>query len=421
MSLADRWRWRKTRIEELDGLASQCLAPVCDLLEDQAVRDCVELDRRIAWGQFLDRSHYSDQHWGRFGTSAAVQVFAMAHHWDEPDRSVYDTSPLNVLAAKALPAQPPSRFSKVPKSEDFDDTLKLAFMIDALCLDVLDDKVQGKLPELVTHLIGLALPTKEGWSTRDHHDGRRQDRLLVTAYGLHALRRFPQAQANPAIGEAWEWLATQLQRRTNTLGGDILALGSLALNACPKAKQSQSVHSGLVACRAELVSRFAPERRPAIDRPFFNPYSRGDSNDYLFLNPELLAALALLECVEEEKRVRAFILSVVNGVAGQITRANLNSGEPQGFRSQTDMLGTVDQMWAVRVLYRFHRAFQKNPDALRPPGTVALRSGFLAVPGLIVAIILAVALIGGILGSVVGIVLGALLGAILNLMIRLDD
>jgi hypothetical protein len=201
----------------------------------------------------------------------------------------------------------------------------------------------------------------------------------------------------------------------------VLALGSLALNACPKSKQSQSVHSALTACRAELVARFAHERRPAIDRPFFNPYSRGDSNDYLFLNPELLAALALLEYVEEEKRVRAFVLAVVNSVALQITGANLNSGEPQGFRSQTDMLGTVDQMWAIRVLYRFHRAFQKNPDALRPPGTVAFKSGFLIAPALIVAIVLAVVLIGGTPGTVIGIVLGAFLGAIFNLMIRLED
>lgn len=421
MSLADRWRWRKTRIEELDGLASQCLAPVCDLLEDQAVRNCAELDHRLAWGQFLDRSHYSDHQWGRFGTSAAVQVFAMAHHWDEPDRSVYTTSPLNVLAPKVLPSRPPSRLSRVPKSEDFSDTLKLAFMIDALCLDVLDDKVQGEAPELVTHLLSLALPTKEGWSTRDHHDGRRQDRLLVTAYSLHALRRFPDAQVDPAIGEAWEWLSTQLQRRSGTLGGDVLALGSLALNACPKGRQSQSVHRALATCRAELVSRFSRERRPAIDRPFFNPYSRGDLNDYLFLNPEILSALALLEYVEEEKRVRAFVLSVVNSVAAQIVGANLNSGEPQGFRSQTDMLGTVDQMWAIRILYRFHRTFQKNPGALRPPGTVGFKSGFLIAPALILVIILAIVSIGGTAATIIGVVLGAFLGAVFNLMIRLED
>jgi hypothetical protein len=111
MALVDRWRWRGGSIEALDGLAAQCLSPICDLLEDQAVSELPGLENGLAWGQFLDRTHHSEQQWGRFGTSAAVQVFAMAHYWDEPDRSVYETSPLTMLAPVKANKHPNTKIS----------------------------------------------------------------------------------------------------------------------------------------------------------------------------------------------------------------------------------------------------------------------------------------------------------------------
>jgi hypothetical protein len=211
-----------------------------------------------------------------------------------------------------------------------------------------------------------------------------------------------------------------MRRRSTVLGGDLLALGCLALNACPQKRQSKAVEEGLATGRAELCRRFARVRKPTIDRPFFNPYSRRDEHDYIFLNPELLAALALMECVDSEPHVRAFVLSVVKRLVDQITSANRDSGEPQGFRVQSDMLGTVDQMWAIRVLYAFHRTYQRNPSGLRPPGSLVLRSGVIAVP-LVLALIVGSILLFGTAGATIAAVLSALLGAILNPFVRRED
>jgi hypothetical protein len=418
MAVTDAWAWRPARIEALDGLAGECLAPICDLLEDQLVEPA-ELHGRVAWGQFLDRRHHSQEQWGRFGTSAAVQVFAMAHRWDEPDRSVYATAPLNVLA-DVLPEDPPSDGDATPKREDFDDPVKLAFVIDGLRLDVLDQKVQGRPPGVVEKLLAMALPTREGWSSLGSDDRQRHDRLLVTAYALRTLRRFPVAQADERVADAWEWLAVQLQRRAKVLGEDLLALGCLALRACPDSRQSRTVHEALESGSGELLRRVANTTRPAIDRPYFNPYSRGEVNDYLFLSPELLTALFFLEDDGRPADSRAFVLAVADRIVKQIRNENRDPADPQGFRVQRGMLGTVDQMWAIRVLYAFHCAFRRNPAALRPAPSLVLRSGVVAVPvciGLVVASILWLGKPGAIIATVVG----AVLGAIFTLFIRRDD
>jgi len=419
MAILDGWIWRPARIEELDGLAGECLASMCDLLEDQVVDEPPELKGRVAWGQFLDRRHHSDQQWGRFGTSAAVQVFAMAHRWDEPERSVYETAPLNVLAA-VLPEQAPAENDEAMKTEDFDDPVKLAFIVDALRLDVVDAKIQGPHPAIVDHLLSLTLDTNEGWSTRGTDGRHRQDRLLVTAYALRALRRFPLAQSSEHIVNAWEWLALQLQRRVHLLGEDLLALGCLALSACPESRHSRTVTDALAQCRGELVNRVATTQHPAIDRPYFNPYSRGKVNDYLFLSPELLTTLLFLEDEARPLETRAFLLAVVDRIVKQIESSNLASSDPQGFRVQRGMLGTVDQMWAARVLYAFHRAFRRNPAALRPPGSLAVKTGTALIPITIAAIVLSVVLLGK-FGAALATVLGAGLGAVLTLFLRRRD
>ncbi|MBS1862158.1 MAG: hypothetical protein JSS68_10665 [Actinobacteria bacterium] len=409
MAVGDSWTWRKARIEELDGRAGECLAPVCDLLEDQFVRPA-ELRGSVAWGQFLDSGHHSEEQWGHFGTSAALQVFAIAHHWDGEERSVYQSSPVRGVT-EALPESPPADDASTPKQEDFQDPLKLAFMIDACRLDEVEERVQGTQPELVDHLLSLSLSGNEGWSTRGTvGDPSRQDRLLVTAFGLRSLRRFPVAQQNNAVEGAWDWLATQLRRRARLLGGDVLALGCLALESAPQTRRTANVSEAAAAVRAELVSRHGGESCPAIDRPYFNPYSRGEVNDYVFLSPEMLTALLFLEADERPREIRGFALEVVGRIVDQIETENRHSSNPEGFRVQRGMLGTVDQMWAIRVLFAFHRAYRRNPATLRPASRIVLGSGVIGVPLLIAIIVLGV-FFGGWIGSAVSVILGAVLSA----------
>jgi hypothetical protein len=76
------------------------------------------------------------------------------------------------------------------------------------------------------------------------------------------------------------------------------------------------------------------------------------------------------------------------------------------------MLGTVDQMWAIRVLYAFHRAHKSNPRSLRPATRIVTGSGVLSIP-LLVAVIVVAVLFGGTWGAAVGVILGSALSAFL--------
>jgi hypothetical protein len=319
----------------------------------------------------------------------------------------------------ALPSDVPPA-GQGPKRDDFNDPLKLAFMIDALYLDEIDQRLPRENPPLVKHLLSLTLPTKEGWSTRGTDDPRRQDRLLVTAFALRTLRRFPEALNAEEIVNAWDWLATQLRRRTSLLGADVLAMGCLALRCCPQSRQSKIVTESFELVRQELVDRHGGERCPAIDRPYFNPYSRGEVNDYLFLSPELLTALFFLEEDDRPTDVRAFSLEVVHRVVEQIHTENRDSSNPEGFRVQRGMLGTVDQMWAIRVLFAFHRAHRRNAAKLRPVGRFVFVSGVIAIP-VTVVMIMALYLLGGPPGAAAAGVLGAFLSVLLFPFVKRRD
>lgn len=415
-------RWRAGVIAALDGQAGLCRKPIRRRIKEKRV-DVVVEGRKwgIAWGQFLDRDHHSGTHWGRFGTTAAVQVLAMDLHWhrDESARKdVMNVDPLMYLAHGVLvDGHSGPDFDDELKPDDFDDPMKVAFLVDAVNPDACDVVDSGTPPAIVERLLVMALDNTEGWSTRpeDDEDRLEKDRLLITAYALWALRRHPKAQLDRRIAGAAGWLANELLEGLTTLGQDLIALGALALAyADPEVRARPKVEDAIAATIVELRGWVRGIREPAIGRPYFNSYSRGSSNDYIFLSPELLTALLFLK-EEEERRSRTFVLSVVKAVAENVLPKGMPARfreEPHGFSIQRGMEGTVDQMWAMRLLRSFHRRHKDDPHSLRPSR--------ISMPGALTAIV-AIAFVGVVATdpqvNVVNSLLLALLGAALSVVL----
>lgn len=384
------WRWRSSVIDEVHGDVALCPGAMRRRVQAQRVpvrttsRGKVS-DLGYAWGQFLDSEHHSESHWGRFGTSAAVQVLAMDLHWT-PDESrrrrVHEVHPLPMLAKGVLPAEVPDDLPKELKGEDFNDPMKVAFVVDALELDVCDEVVQGPHPEMVDHLVSMAVDDR-GWSTRPATDEDRsqKDRLLITAYSLYVLRRFPIAQGASEIRGAWGWLAKQVTDARTTLGYDVLALSALALSHAPEELRTQTVAFGIDTCRRELEKWATELEHASVERPYFNSYTCDGDHDYIFLSPEILAALFFLK-IGNPRSTRSFVLWVVQAVADNVMPRYLRMAGPapeRGFSVQRTMEGTVDQMWALRLLRAFHLQYVANKRVLRPsrvgwPGAIALLS-----------------------------------------------
>lgn len=391
-------RWRGGEIRRLAGDAWLCRQPVRSRLTAQKVEIVIggRGTGRWAWGQFLDPEHHSTTHWGRFGTSAAVQALALDLHWgidDGNQTKVRSKHPSKLVPNKVLPADDLPNIKKLEdelKRQDFDDPMKVAFMADAAVPDLCDEAVQDS-PPIVERLLELAIDT-DGWSTRPDADGDRyeKDRLLVTAYALFVLRRFPSVQTDARIVDAWDWLAQQVLDRATTLGEDLLALSCLALVRAHPRVRNEQIDAAIAAALRELYSWSEGTKHPAIARPYFNSYACGTDTDYIFLSPELLCALLFLNVKEPPRQAKSFTLDVVRAVVDNIVPPDLPQGfqgAAHGFTIQRGMEGTVDQMWALRLLRTFYRQHEANPRSLRPSrvswpgiaGTTFFASGFAAL------------------------------------------
>ncbi len=308
-----------------------------------------------AWGQWLDEPSHHKEHWGRFGTSAALQVLAIAHaeHGDGQDfeqlQAVHNVADL----FPAQLADPPPVGEEDPlKLRDFQAPMKLAFCIDALSPNFTEI---GGTRALVDRLLELQLPEDPGWSTRHEGDDLRtiHDRLLVTAFALLALRRLPNLHRRNDIVRAYRYLAESVAA-DRKLGPDVVALCGLALDGGQgDIADDNRVRAGLVECDA-LSAEWATDDRPLIiDRPYFRSYSDGENTDYMFLSPEIVVSLFLFQRRAGERPVAPFAIRVVEAVTESINGGHGHASGLRGFQVQNGQEGTVDQLWAARLLSVF--------------------------------------------------------------------
>jgi hypothetical protein len=415
-----RVRWNKRALKKLDGKTLAAVSKLAELVKERpAKRPALG---GLAWGQYLDFDRYIADHWGRYGTSAAVQVLHVEHERTQRDGRVVDREPLRRMA-DVLPRHVPTDWPPTFKPTDLNRVLKLGAWVEALDPD--SAEIRSPLPGIVEHLLDQCVDP-EGWSSRPAgtEARERRDRFLPTAYLLHALRRFPDALVDSRIDQAHTWLAGQLSADDiDRLSPDLVALCGLALRSAPPSKRGRpEVRAAIGRVDRRLRDFALASSQPRIDRPHFHGFNEGDTNDYLFLSPELLTSLYFLRG-DNPAFGRVFVLRVVNAVADNILDevAAGAAGDMRGFRVQgSSMMGTVDQMWAARVLFDYHARFEANAASLRPPRVprARVRPGRLVQGGVGVLIMLA----GGALTKIVDPLLGipvVALGAVATVVVAI--
>jgi hypothetical protein len=87
--------------------------------------------------------------------------------------------------------------------------------------------------------------------------------------------------------------------------------------------------------------------------------------------------------------------------------------DPRGFRIQRSMEGTVDQMWALRVLWAFHEQYMADPTVLRPTRLDYFGPGPVAIVVALVALMI-IYPVGGVLAAAVTALAGGAIGAALT-------
>ena len=346
--------WSRRRADALAGSATESVRIIVDRFSDY--RYSVPVGAHQAWGQYLGGEHHSGTHWGIYGTSAAVQTLALKVRVLQTGGRPTDDR----LVGAALGLLPEDKETvddalrtKAEKG-DLDNVLKLAFVIDALRPN--DRWVsEGNEPRIVHQILGLAID-EHGWSSRPHNDEDRfeRDRFFPTAYLVACLRRYEAFELSPLGTSARGWLADRIVRDDALYGTPLnYALVGLALIPRPESRRTAAAHEtdALGHCQQKLVEWASSQRDIVIDRPVFNGFSLGLNTDYVFLHPELLAALFFLRRGSPASS-RRFTLKVVAALTTNIR-------EHQGFTSNNGVVSTVDQMWAVRLLHEFLEAKAK--------------------------------------------------------------
>jgi hypothetical protein len=347
--------WTGAEIEPVIGECTAGLARLELLVRTTSGKPAADV---VGWGQYLDDEHRTGQQWGLYGTAAAVQILALL---TRAAGNLAADNPLIAGALRLLPEDPDQGHELLEQKRaqhDFANVLKLAAIAEALRPDA--GQIPADLePAIVRRLRDLAL-AEGGWTTRPEGTAEREvrERDLATAYILHAWRRYDLGDVGL---EARRWLARRVTDGEPIKGLDLLALVGLALTAHPlHPNDPQVVQQAIERADSRLVAWAREQADIRIDRPMFNGFSVGTTTDYLFLHPEILAALYFVRRGDPGP-TRAFVLSVARAVAENIERN-------RGLMVSNGVIATVDQLWATRFLLELRILHQDHGlVAVAPP------------------------------------------------------
>jgi hypothetical protein len=368
--------WGRRRVKALVGECRGHAVLIGNLIRDREIRVDGQPSGYAAWGQYLDDGHRSPTQWGLYGSSAAVQILATLTHWDEQQDADQKVATEFQVAARVVPLPEnldaiDPLFDDKREKGDFASPVKLAFVIEALRPD--DVRIpRSSEPAIFSQVVANAVDG-EFWTTRQPEDPgyKEYDRVFPTATMLYALRRYECAGADPVCKQARRWLAGEVlrpvgRRPSPAQTPSMLALVGLALNhPYRNAKlEHDDIGRAIEHCRTRLLSGFTRERRVVVesdrrlavlgfrrarrivlDRPVFIGFSTGETHDYIFLHPEIVVALFLLD-IGNPPVGRRFVLDVVSALL-----ANIDEND-RGFMGQSEMLTTVDQLWVCRLLHK---------------------------------------------------------------------
>lgn len=348
-------RWKSSDLQELAGRSSAAAVEIVDLVETKAIVVGDQSGGRLAWGQYLDDAHHSTEQWGFYGTSAGIQVLAMKQQllsWENeprPNKSVERAQ--GVLPTSTAEAD--ELLSPKRAKGDLENVLKLAFIVDAL-VPYRQNVVRSETPAMVEELLALAVDGTY-WCARVPDDANRalKERVFPTAYVLYVLSRFEAARDHSTFQASREWLAQTLVSDQRLIAPEYVSMIGLALqrSVVHSSVTPSLVQTALDRVRAVLLNWCARGKLAGAERPTFIGFGLGDRTDYLFLSPEILAALFFLRDGNPEKS-KSFVLHTVDSIATEVL-------EQGGVMLGSSHMSTVDQLWAMRLLTEFRRVFDE--------------------------------------------------------------
>lgn len=341
-ALSDRLPWTAGRTGKLVLRINGALGTVGDKFAHRVVPVA---GGRVAWGQYLDDHHHSDAQWGIYGTSAGIQVLALGSH--------------HLLAqAVAMPDDLDNAdtiYDSKRERGQFDNLIKLVFIAEGINPEAAT--VADAPPPAVIETIFARRKAGNFWSTRpEAHPSKDVD--FPTSVVLLALARYDAAIGDERYRAARRWLAERVLNDRLLKTPTNLALAGLALKGRPgTAINDDRVSDAIETCRSELLERIR-DQPIVLDRPIFYGFSMGESNDYLFLHPEILTALFFLRA--DTVDARGYVLRVTRRLLDNIERE-------KAFMGQSEMISSVDQLWAARLLRELHSAHDARPEQVIPP------------------------------------------------------
>lgn len=289
----------------------------------------------VVWGQFLDDER-DDAQTGIFGTSAAVVLLETA---GAPENA----GELRLRAG--LAAESDIRKSALFNDpEDPDIVYKLAAFAE--CTPPVNS---GAPLAGAAALLARQMTPGGGWS---HYIAVEVPaptaQMLPTAVVLYALRNHGAFRQSPQCREALLWLTRALKTDTEVPPATS-AMATLALLHYPSEGIGVPDFGMVVETSRGRLARWA-SRRPSsqIGEHYAFHYSVRTStrtfNQYLFLLPDCIVAMVLLNGTGLKRGARPYIRRVA-----RVLTANVRAAD--GFRSPTSLRkGTVDQLWVFRVL-----------------------------------------------------------------------
>jgi hypothetical protein len=354
--------WTATDVESVLGECTRAIALIDKLVQTTSSEPAEGL---VAWGQYLDLEHGANQQWGLYGTAAGTQIVSLraraAGH--RPSAQAQVAGALRLLPEDLDHGH--ELLKQKRDKDDFDNVLKLAAIAEALRPDSERIPLDNE-PPIVGRLREQALGDG-GWTTRPQGVEQREvrERDLATAYVLHAWQRYELGEEGLA---ARQWLARAVLEGVPIEGNDLLALVGLAMTAHPiNPNDPPQVREAIANVHERLSSWARSHEEIRVDRPMFSGFSVGPTTDYLFLHPEILAALFFVR-QDNSQSTRAFVIEVAEAVSSNI-KAN------DGLKVSNGLKATVDQLWAFRFLCELRQLRTEGGlDSIAPPaGEQAVR------------------------------------------------
>lgn len=353
--------WTRSRLNELAGRASASAVAIVALFERSSVDPEEATDGGKAWGQYLDVHHHSDRQWGFYGTSAGIQAIAEKERALNPNPEIAEMR-LVSLGLQQLPesvetADP--RYQAKRNKGDFENVVKLAFIADGLRPNR-TDVVEAETPEIVEQILDRTVENKY-WSARLDGDNDRyyKERVFPTAYVVLTLGRYEKARKSVQFQNAQNWLAHIVVNDSKLNDPAHSALIGLALHNRGRShiERSPQIQRAIEKCRTQIVNWGRDTKSVPVDRPVFFGFTLGTRTDYVFLSPEILGSIFLLQ-LDSPADGRLFVLRTIDALTENVLRN-------QGFSAQNGVMSAVDQMWAMRLISEFRSVHDADKGHLR--------------------------------------------------------